>query len=170
MKNISLAFCAVLILLAAPALAKNPHKSTPAHGEYTAEDALVNAAERIFTAAERALITEYFGAGARDNSILWDDNRSRDRRYDDNRKKKDKQLPPGLAKRKHLPPGLQKQLDKNGCLPSGLAKRDLPANLLKKLPKPPKGTKRVIVGSDVLLIDAATNYVLDVIENAIRSK
>ena len=38
-------------------------------------------------------------------------------------------MPPGLAKKKSLPSGLQKQLEKNGTLPPGLAKRELPYDL-----------------------------------------
>src|SRR5690606_37311777 len=42
------------------------------------------------------------------------------------KKKGNKSLPPGLAKRDELPPGLAKQLARNGHLPPGLERRNLP--------------------------------------------
>jgi len=78
-----------------------------------------------------------------------------------------RQMPPGLAKRDELPPGLARQLTERGTLPPGLAKRDLPADLAGKLPKRGK-TSRVIVDDDVVLIDNATERVLDVIGDIVR--
>ena len=83
------------------------------------------------------------------------------------RKGKKKGLPPGLAKRDKLPPGLQKQLEKNGKLPPGLQKRALPSDLEAKLPPSREGTERVIVNQDVVLIEKATNTVLDVIKGVL---
>jgi hypothetical protein len=78
-----------------------------------------------------------------------------------------KGLPPGLAKRDKLPPGLAKQLERNGRLPPGLQKRALPSKLEAKLPPPQTGTERIIVGNDVVLINAATNVVLDIIQGVL---
>lgn len=79
----------------------------------------------------------------------------------------DDDLPPGLSKRcGDLPPGLQKHLEKNSTLPPGLAKRELPDDLYRRLGPPPKGTGRYIVNEDVVLIEEATGVVLDIIENA----
>jgi hypothetical protein len=81
-----------------------------------------------------------------------------------------KGLPPGLAKRGgKLPPGLQKHLDKNGTLPPGLQKRlePLPQDLDLRLPGLPDSWERVILGSDVILVDRRTNRILDIIENVI---
>jgi len=78
-----------------------------------------------------------------------------------------RQMPPGLAKRDELPPGLARQLTERGTLPPGLAKRDLPADLAGKLPRRGK-TSRVIVDDDVVLIDNATERVLDVIGDVVR--
>ena len=81
-----------------------------------------------------------------------------------------KGLPPGLAKRGgKLPPGLQKHLDKNGTLPPGLQKRlePLPQDLDLRLPGLPDYWERVILGSDVILVDRRTNRILDIIENVI---
>ena len=76
--------------------------------------------------------------------------------------------PPGLAKRDKLPPGLAKQLTENGALPPGLEKRSLPEDLLHRLPAR-KGTKRVIVDDDILLVEEGTEIVLDIIEDIVRS-
>lgn len=78
-----------------------------------------------------------------------------------------RQMPPGLARRDELPPGLARQLTERGTLPPGLAKRDLPADLAGKLPRRGK-TSRVIVDDDVVLIDNATERVLDVIGDVVR--
>ncbi len=85
-------------------------------------------------------------------------------------KGKAKGLPPGLAKRGgNLPPGLQKHLEKNGQLPPGLQKRlePLPVDLDRRLPYLPDDWERVILDSDVILIDRRTNRILDIIENII---
>ncbi len=79
-----------------------------------------------------------------------------------------KGLPPGLAKRDTLPPGLAKQLERNGSLPPGLQKRALPSDLQAQLPPPKQGTERVIIGNDVVLINAATNVVLDIIRDVVK--
>ena len=70
-------------------------------------------------------------------------------------------LPPGLAKRDNLPPGLAKR-DK---LPPGLQRDALPGDLAAKLPPEKPGTERTLVGADLVLIDRATNVVLDVLKN-----
>lgn len=76
-------------------------------------------------------------------------------------------LPPGLAKRDRLPPGLQKQIERTGSLPPGLAKRGLPGDLRGQLPHR-KGQDYRVVGNDIVLIETATNVVLDVMKNVLR--
>jgi len=78
-------------------------------------------------------------------------------------KRKHKQLPPGLAKRGTLPPGLEKQLVRNGTLPPGLEWRFLPQDLVVQLPHRPSDQRLIILGDRVLLIQAATNVILDVL-------
>lgn len=82
-----------------------------------------------------------------------------------NKGKKQKGLPPGLAKRQSLPPGLAKQLERNGRLPPGLEKRNLPEGLAKLLPPPRHGQQRVVVDNDVLLIETATGLILDILKD-----
>lgn len=64
-----------------------------------------------------------------------------------------------------IPPGLAK---KGGALPPGIAKRQLPNNLLSQLPPPPQGYERVIVDKDVLLVHIATQVVHDVLTHVLE--
>jgi hypothetical protein len=99
----------------------------------------------VISATERALIGDYVQTA----------------------KKSKNGLPPGLAKRDRLPPGLQKQIQRNGSLPPGLAKRGLPGDLRGRLPHR-KGQDYRVVGNDIVLIETATNVILDVMENVLR--
>ncbi len=76
-------------------------------------------------------------------------------------------LPPGLAKRAALPPGLQKQIVRNGTLPPGLAKRGLPGDLRGLLPYH-KGKDYRVIGNDIVLIETATELILDVMKDVLR--
>jgi hypothetical protein len=71
-----------------------------------------------------------------------------------------------LAKKGNLPPGLAKQLARNGHLPPGLEYRDLPQDLEQQLPSLPNGYQYQIVDNHVLLVQRATNLILDAIEVA----
>lgn len=76
-------------------------------------------------------------------------------------------LPPGLATRGgDLPPGLEKQLRRNGKLPPGLQKKlaPFPQDLEVRLPPIQSGCRRVTLGTWALLIQDATNVILDVID------
>jgi hypothetical protein len=76
-----------------------------------------------------------------------------------------KSLPPGLAKRSTLPPGLQRQLERNGHLPPGLEGRSLPGDLEARLSRLPEPYVRVVVGADVVLMNARTRIVVDILRN-----
>ncbi len=98
----------------------------------------------IITAAERALIGNYVQkakAGSRG-------------------------LPPGLSGRP-LPPGLQKHIDRTGQLPPGLQKRSLPGDLRSLLPRR-IGQDYRVVGNDIVLIETATNLILDIMQGVLR--
>ena len=76
-------------------------------------------------------------------------------------------LPPGLAKRGgDLPPGLAKQLQRNGTLPPGLQKKlvAFPAELNGRLGPVCGGCRRATLGTWALLIQDATNVILDIID------
>jgi hypothetical protein len=105
----------------------------------------------ILTEIERRLIASYY-----------------QRRYDEwdtnnhgNNKHKHKGLPPGIAKKGTLPPGIQKQLVRNGTLPPGLGAMPLPYDLAVQLPRRPNGERLLILDDKVLLVQAATNLILD---------
>jgi hypothetical protein len=79
-------------------------------------------------------------------------------------KNKDKGLPPGLAKKGKLPPGIEKQLVRNGRLPPGLQYRDLPPDLLVQLPAVAPGYRYLILDDRVMLIRAATDIIMDILQ------
>ena len=75
-------------------------------------------------------------------------------------------LPPGLTGRP-LPPGLQKHIDRTGQLPPGLQKRTLPGGLRGLLPRR-AGQDYRVVGNDIVLIETATNLILDIMQGVLR--
>ncbi len=80
-------------------------------------------------------------------------------------------LPPGLAKRGgDLPPGLEKQLRRKGRLPPGLQKKlvAFPVDLEARLGPLCGGCRRATLGTWALLIQDATNVILDIIDLAKR--
>lgn len=80
-------------------------------------------------------------------------------------KGKGKKKKKGAAGNQGIPPGLAR---KGGALPPGIAKRQLPNNLLSQLPPPPQGYERVIVDKDVLLVNIATQVVHDVLTHVLE--
>lgn len=93
------------------------------------------AVDIVFSAGDRALIRDHFRRG----------------------------VPPGLAKKSKLPPGLHKHIVRHGYLPPGLEGRRLERGLESRLAPLPEGYLRIRVGSNVLLMDARTRLVLDLI-------
>lgn len=72
-------------------------------------------------------------------------------------------LPPGLAKKGMVPPGHAKRWGPRDTLPPGLAWRELPPELERRLSRLPDGYVRVIVGSDIVLMDRRTRVILDIL-------
>jgi len=62
---------------------------------------------------------------------------------------------------------LQKHIDRTGQLPPGLQKRVLPGDLRNQLPRR-AGQDFRVVGDDIVLIEIATNLVLDVMQGVLR--
>jgi Ni/Co efflux regulator RcnB len=75
--------------------------------------------------------------------------------------------PPGLAKKHNgcLPPGQAKKWQLGRPLPDGVAVHALPQGLSVELGVPPEGYRYVRVASDILLIAAGTNMVVDAIQD-----
>ena len=65
-----------------------------------------------------------------------------------------------------LPPGLEKKLQRGGALPPGWQKKVqvFPRDLEIQLPQIPVGSRRVVYGRMALLINDATNLVLDILD------
>ncbi len=66
-----------------------------------------------------------------------------------------------------LPPGIAKNVGRGKPLPPGIAKKALPQDLLRRLPAR-DGYDRVIIGSDILLIELATGVVVDALRGVLR--
>ena len=158
MRTLLAALFAIPLILGAPALAdaagksKNKAKGGPVptftqgkaskskSGNISTGDLLAT----IITATERALIGDYVQKA----------------------KKSKNGLPPGLVGRP-LPPGLQKHIDRTGQLPPGLQKRVLPGGLRGLLPRR-AGQDYRVVGNDIVLIETATNLILDIMQGVLR--
>lgn len=147
---------AIVIFASGMAQAPAEKAAKPAAAK-TVEEATQDVLERVFSETEKAIIEEYFGVKTGDEAGAKPA-----------KGKKNKGLPPGLAKKDTLPPGLAMQLEKNGRLPPGLEKRDLPDDLLSRLPQTKPGTRRAIVGRDLVLIDETTEIVLDILQSVAR--
>lgn len=107
--------------------------------------------EVSFSLKERQVITNFFvgsdgGGGSQQGG--------KDKKKKKNKGVGNQGIPPGLAK-------------KGGALPPGIAKRQLPSNLLAQLPPTPSGYERVIVDKDILLVHIATQVVHDVLEHVL---
>jgi hypothetical protein len=75
------------------------------------------------------------------------------------------QHPAYYAGAEPLPPGIAKKVARGGALPPGIAKRYFPGELIGLLPARP-GQQWIVVGTDVLLIQVATNLILDILPRA----
>ena len=115
-----------------------------------ASSVVEKAVDAGFSELERQIIERYFGG------------------YPDSEKEvKDETTSGKKDKHKGLPPGLERQLQRNGTLPPGLAKRELPRNLEQQLPEPAEGFERTIVENTVVLVEKATGRIADIIEDII---
>jgi len=67
------------------------------------------------------------------------------------------------GKKSSLPPGIAKNLARGKPLPPGIAKQHLPTELVRRLPPVRHGYERVVVDGRVLLIETATQTIVDAI-------
>ncbi len=153
MRFLLAALFAIPLVLGAPALVDAAHKHkgkgkggpTPTHTQGRSDDiSNGDLLATIISATERALIGDYVQKA----------------------KASSQGLPPGLANRP-LPPGLQKHIDRTGRLPPGLEKRRLPGDLRGLLPRR-TGQDFRVVGNDIVLIETATDLILDVMQGVLR--
>lgn len=66
-----------------------------------------------------------------------------------------------------LPPGIAKNLARGKPLPPGIAKQYLPADLVYRLPPIDRGLEYVVVAGKLLLVEAATQVVRQVLLEAV---
>ncbi len=130
-----------------------------AYAEEATDAAAIMEVVNGFTRAEQMAIRNYLDGNAQqpaDTGIVYNKATLK--------KMKEMQLPPGLTKRKELPPGLAAQLKRDGTLPPGLAKRNLPEQLEQQLQPVRAGYERSILEDmTVVLIETATNRIIDLI-------
>ena len=156
---------AFIFAAAAPAEARPPHAEKQIKAsdiiwdDGKAQSATDKILDRVFTEAEKVVIEEYY-KGRRGESKKQQQSRGRGAG-------RTAGGPPGLAKRDSLPPGLAMQLEKNGRLPPGLEKQGLSADLESRLPLR-EGLKRILAGEDVLLVDTATDVIVDILKGVAK--
>jgi hypothetical protein len=66
-----------------------------------------------------------------------------------------------------LPPGIARNLERGKPLPPGIAKQYLPRDLVVTLPRLDGGLEYVVAAGKLLLVDAATQIVRDVLIDAL---
>ena len=62
-----------------------------------------------------------------------------------------------------LPPGIARNLERGKPLPPGIAKQYLPQNVLIQLPPPGSGFEYIVVAGKLLLVEAATQIVRQIL-------
>ena len=129
------------------------------------------AGDRLFTEQELAIMRGFYN-WAEGESGGGDRYHYHDHDYSDDRGgggKPGKGTPPGLAKKPGgLAPGHKKQLARGKGLPQGIAKNQLPDDLQHRMP-PRSGSYIRIVDNDIVLIEAGTEIVLDILADAVRN-
>lgn len=148
-----------------------------------AEDVAMEAVDAAFSELERQIITGYYGDKSTGMETGKRKKRSRDDGEDEDdddddydvakkdrkeKKDKDKKKDKKDKKRKELPPGIAKKLERGGQLPPGIAKRYLPEDLEGKLPTVKEGFERIESEGKVMLVEAATGIIVDVIDTVMK--
>lgn len=151
----TMAIAALLTFGGTPATADNapePGATPPAGSDPSIGDIVIGE-------IERRVLRDYYQRQYDD----WEQEQGGKGKGKGHKNKGAKGLPPGLAKRGELPPGLAKQLVRNGHLPPGLEGRDLPPDLLARLPALDPAYRYMIADNKVMLVRRATNLILDVL-------
>lgn len=66
-----------------------------------------------------------------------------------------------------LPPGIAKNFARGKPLPPGIAKQTLPSDLARRLPVPPAGLDYLVVAGKLVLVEAATQVVREILLDAV---
>ena len=139
MRFILLLLVATALVTAEPALAGKKNKSNGKGNQAaTVETVLTRAVVGgLITVAERTIIGDYL-----------DGNRA------------------AFAGAQPLPPGIARKVARGGTLPPGIAKKTFPTGLRGRLPVRP-GQEWRVVGTDLLIVEIATNVIVDVLKEAL---
>ena len=128
-------------LLSPSSIAKSPKAGSNHSGVNQQHEKQV--VDLVFNSIERRILREYYEA-RKDLGSADTNNHGPGKGKWKNKKKNNKGMPPGLAKR-------------------------LPSTLARRLPPRSLRFRRVVVDNDIVLIDAATNKVLDIVKDLILS-
>lgn len=115
-------------------------ETAPGYGEVTVRDDPRYSVRVVFTDHDRRLINDYYAP-----------------RY--------KKLPPGLAKKDKLPPGHAWRARANQPIHDDARWRYLPYELDQRLTRLPPEYVRVVIGTDVAIMNVRTRVVIDVLED-----
>jgi hypothetical protein len=148
------------VFASAGLLLTTPVHSHPLHQSH--EHNIVELAQGggIFSDEERRIIRDVLDVATGQS------NQDDDKEHENNNKNKNNKGNKGKGN-KGLPPGIAMKLERGGTVPPGIAKRDLPDDLVSRLPARTDGALRQIVGDDVVLIEKGTEIILDVIRDVV---
>lgn len=127
----------ILLLLAVLLVLVGCEPLPPRHGEVVVRDQNARLVI-VFSDRDRAIIQEW---------------------YEERRR----HLPPGLAKKGKVPPGHARQWARWDSLPPGIAYRPLPPELERRLSRLPDDHVRVVVGTDVMIMNVRTRVIFDIL-------
>jgi len=145
-----------------PCLAQSEPGAT---GAGQAQSAVPSAGQIVIDTVAQRILHDYYARNANAWLVANPDQGEPDQgKPGKNQKNKHKNLPPGIAKKGALPPGIAKQLVRNGHVPPGLEYHPLPPDLIVQLPPLAPDYRYVIADDRVMLIQAATNVILDILQ------
>ncbi|HEY0663111.1 MAG TPA: hypothetical protein VGD18_00715 [Thiobacillaceae bacterium] len=74
-------------------------------------------------------------------------------------------LPPGLAKKGKVPPGHAYKMRRRASIPPDVAWEYLPPEVERRLSRLPDGYARLVIGTDVGIMNTRTRVVVDLLED-----
>jgi hypothetical protein len=134
-----------------------------AQSEPGAQPAGPSVGEVVIDTVARRILHDYYARNAGAWVVAHPDEGGGNGKKNKN-KQKHKDIPPGIAKKGTLPPGIYKQLVRNGQIPPEAHYRPLPPDLIVQLPPIAPAYRFVIADDRVMLIQAATNVIMDVLQ------
>jgi len=122
----------------------------------------------VIDTVARRILNDYYARNAQAwvvaNPDDYEDGNGGNNKKQKKNKQKHKDIPPGIAKKGSLPPGIYKQLVRNGQIPPDVHYQPLPPDLIVQLPPIAPAYRYVIADDRVMLIQAATNVIMDVLQ------